>query len=45
VQQRWQNGAADHDVDKTIRANYTNALAIGIPTLPELGTVSSSFED
>src|SRR5215469_2093549 len=43
VQYRWQNGAADHDIDKPIRANDTNALAIGVPALPELGTVPSLF--
>src|SRR5262249_43340707 len=40
VQQRWQDGATDHDVDKAIGSSYADALAIGVPALSKLGTVA-----
>ena len=40
MEQGRQYGASDHNVRKTISRGYADALTIGIPALPVLGTVS-----
>src|SRR5271165_5128309 len=39
VQQRWQYGAADHDVRETIRGSCTNPLTVRVPALSIIQTV------
>src|SRR5271157_4669670 len=39
VQQRWQYGAADHDVSKTIAGGCPHPLTVGVPTLSIIRTV------
>src|SRR3984957_1706950 len=41
VQKRWQYGAADHDVGKTIGGGCAKALSICPPTLAVIQTISS----
>src|SRR5437660_12536411 len=40
VQQRWQNGAADHDVREAIRSDCAKALSICSPALAIVWSIS-----
>ena len=44
VQQRWQDGAADHDVDKAVGIESAVALTVTLHTLNVVGVVCRLFD-